>query len=290
MMIMITIVYLPGLNHNEQPVRGLRRRPMKAVKILLVVATAWAALGGAPRFSHAATRPLSPEALGGTMPESGPYQSDLLIRSTFISGDFVPDGNLRKLAWKNAAWERFDRDAFSSRTYPQAQTEVASLWSSNYLYVAFRCKYTELNIYEGEDPARERWELWERDVVEVFVNPRPEHINQYYEFEVAPNNQWIDLSIDLDKNPMNDAGWNSGWEHATHIDPQEYVWTCEMRIPVRALKAPAWPAKTEWRINFFRADGPSQESQRRLLSWSPVKSDKHSFHTPSCFGLIRFVR
>ena len=264
---------------------------MKALKLLLAVAAALIALRGVPRPSYEAMRPPLPaEALGGAMPESSPYQSDLLIQSHFLSQDFVPDGNVQKDVWMRAAWMKFDHDTFSSRTYPQSETEVASLWSPAYLYVAYRCKYTALNIYEGEDPAKERWELWNRDVVEVFVNPRPEHLNQYYEFEVAPNNQWIDLIIDLDKKPMNDAGWNSGWDHATHIDAQKHVWTCEMRIPIRALDAPAWPPKTEWRINFFRADGPGPDPQRRFLSWSPIQGSKHSFHTPSSFGLIRFVK
>ena len=52
-------------------------------------------------------------------------------------------------------------------------------------------------------------------VLPNFVNPEPARVNHYYEFEVAPNNQWIDLEIDKDKTPFNDAKWNSGFDHAT---------------------------------------------------------------------------
>ena len=74
-----------------------------------------------------------------------------------------------------------------------------------YVYFAYRCKYTTLNVYEGKDPSKDFWTLWDRDVVEIFLNPQPEHMQHYYEFEVAPNNLWIDLEIDLDKKPFDDA-------------------------------------------------------------------------------------
>jgi hypothetical protein len=35
------------------------------------------------------------------------------------------------------------------------------------------CRYHALNVSEGE-AAKERWELWNRDVAEVFLNPQPE--------------------------------------------------------------------------------------------------------------------
>jgi len=69
------------------------------------------------------------------------------------------------------------------------------------------------------------------------------------------------------------------------------VWTCEMRIPVAALTGTKpLEANTEWRLNFFRCDGPGDDTQRRVLSWSLVHNDTHSFHAPWSFGLIRFVK
>ncbi len=263
---------------------------MRAPNSLIIFPAVIIALGLAPHPGIEAHRAFSAGAWGGAVPQSSRYLSEKVIQSRSLGEDFVPDGNLQKPVWRRAAWAKFDHDAFGSRAYPQSETAVASLWSPAYLYVAYRCKYTTLNIYEGEDPAKERWELWNRDVVEVFVNPRPEHLNQYYEFEVAPNNQWIDLIIDLDKKPMNDAGWNSGWEHATQIDAQKHVWTCEMRIPVRAMEVEALQPNLEWRVNFYRADGPGPDPQRRFLSWSPIQGSKHTFHAPSSFGLIRFVK
>lgn len=219
------------------------------------------------------------------------YTSNLQTVAQFSSQDFVPDGNLDKPVWRKAKWVKFDHDAFTlGKHFPGAETAVASIWTSAYVYFAFHCKYATLNIYEGEDPAKERWELWNRDVVEVFANPEPQRVNHYYEFEVAPNNQWIDLEIDLDKTPFNDAKWDSGFEHATRVDARKRIWTCEMRIPLRSMNVKRLEPGTEWRVNYYRADGPGNDTQRRFLSWSPIQGAKHSFHVPTSFGIIRFEK
>jgi Carbohydrate family 9 binding domain-like len=225
----------------------------------------------------------------GIMTENSPYESNTQIESQLLSEDFTPDGNLEKEIWRQAAWVRFDQDMSGRRNFPQSETAVAARWTAAHLYFAFRCRFSTLTVYENEDPAKERWGLWNRDVVEVFVNPQPERVNHYYEFEVSPNNQWIDLEIDKTKTPFNDAGWNSGFEHSTRIDAANHFWMCEMRIPVSSMGVERIPAGAEWRINFYRADGPGDNSQRRLMSWSTIP-DSRTFHVPTRFGIIRFVR
>jgi hypothetical protein len=228
------------------------------------------------------------EAMGNPMTEANPYTSNVQIQARFSPEGFTPDGDLEKEVWKKAEWVHFDHDMSGQKTHPEAATEVASFWTVNYVYFAFRCKYTALNIYEGEDIAKERWELWNRDVVEVFANPQPERVNHYYEFEVSPNNQWIDLEIDKDKDPFNDAGWDSHFEHATRVDEKNKIWTCEMRIPVSTMGVRSLRADREWRINFYRADGPGGNSQRRHMCWSTIPEGR-SFHVPTRFGIIRFI-
>jgi len=168
---------------------------------------------------------------------------------------------------------------------------VASLWTPGYVYFAYHCRYESLNIYPGEDPAKERWELWDRDVVEAFINPQPERFRHYYEFEVAPNNQWIDLEIDLTKKPMADAAWDSHFEHATKLDPEHKVWVMEMRIPVKSMNAHPIQPGDEWRLNLYRCDGPGHDEQRRFMSWSALPPGHDgSFHQPASFGIIKFVK
>lgn len=227
-------------------------------------------------------------AAGDFMNETSRYTSDALIHSKHSARDFVPDGDLTKKEWKDAEWVQFNHDMSGTKHFPESETAVAALWTDTYVYFAFRAKYTTLNIYEGEDIAEERWELWDRDVVEVFVNPEPQRVNHYYEFEVSPNNQWIDLEIDKDKDPFNDAAWDSGYEHATRIDEPAHVWTCEIRVPLRSMNVTTLTPGAAWRINFYRADGPGDDSQRRFMSWSTIPEGR-TFHVPTRFGIIRFV-
>ncbi|HEY6270565.1 MAG TPA: carbohydrate-binding family 9-like protein [Terriglobales bacterium] len=218
-----------------------------------------------------------------------PYTSTVQVEAMLADEDFVVDGDLNKPVWKRAQWIEFDHDMSGQRSYPEARTRTAALWTKDSVYFAFACRYVTLNTYQGEDPGKERWELWNRDVVEVFVNPDPERVNHYFEFEVAPNNQWIDLEINKDRTPFNDATWDSHFTHATHIDPAAHLWTCEMRIPVASLGASAPAPGRDWRINFYRADGPGSDAQRRFLSWSTIPEGT-SFHVPTRFGLMRFVK
>lgn len=223
------------------------------------------------------------------MEKSSPYTSESTMESIFSPEGIVPDGNLDKEVWKKATRVKFDHDWSGKLHFPGAATEVASFWTATHVYFAFWCLYEKLNIYEGEDPVRERWELWNRDVVEVFANPQPERVPHYYEFEVAPNNQWIDLEIDKEKKPFNDAGWDSHFEHAVRVDAAKGIWTCEMRIPVSVMNVPVLKAGAEWRINLFRADGPGEDKDRRFLAWSPIGGTEASFHVPERFGRLRFV-
>ncbi len=223
------------------------------------------------------------------MSKDSPYLSNQLINARKAAADFDPDGNLAKTAWKHAKWIQFEHDMSGRKKFPEAATGVAALWTPENLYVAFRCRYSTLNIFESEDAAKERWELWTRDVVEVFVNPQPERVNHYYEFEVSPNNQWVDLEIDKTKTPFNDAGWNSGFLHAIRVDAKRRTWTCEMRIPAVSMGVDKIPAGAEWRINFYRADGPGDDTQRRFMCWSPIPEGR-TFHVPERFGIVRFKK
>lgn len=217
------------------------------------------------------------------------YTSQLETRSVRIRRDFTPDANLKKGAWRAAKWVTFDHDWSGKTNYPKAKTRVASVWTPRQFYLAYWCKYTQLNVFENGDPSRDTIGLWNRDVVEAFINAHPEHIDQYYEFEVAPNNLWVDLKINLDNKRFNSAAWNSGYVHATKIDSANHVWTCEMRIPVEAIAGSGYQLRPGivWRINFYRADGQGNDAERRLLAWSPTL--RPNFHTPTRFGRIRFV-
>ncbi len=210
------------------------------------------------------------------MTEPPTYVSQQRTVSRFSRVDFVADADLTKKVWEIASRIIFDTSYRPGERFPEARTEVASLWS----------KYTELYTYAGEDVSQERWGLWERDVAEVFINPFPDRMNTYFEFEVAPNNQWVDLAIDLEKTPFYDMSWNSCFDHATRVDELNGTWYCEMQIPLLSLGVEEINPGAEWGINFYRCDGSADPNTKKALAWSPTTVE--SFHTPSCFGIIRF--
>lgn len=113
-------------------------------------------------------------------------------------------------------------------------------------------------------------------------------IRHYYEFEVAPNNQWIDLEIARGEIPNHDASWNSGFAHAVHVDDKKHLWIVEMQIPLRPMGVSEIKPGKQWRANFFRAAGRGQDTQRKFLAWSTIPEGT-TFHVPSRFGIVRFV-
>jgi hypothetical protein len=193
--------------------------------------------------------------------------------------------------WKGAPRVKYANEVRAGKSFSDSETQVASLWTAGYLYLGYRCRYRELNVFDGEDKTKERFGLWYRDTAEAFINPQPERFNHYYEFEVAPNNQWVDLEIDLSKKPFGNVHWDSNFEHATKVDTFHHVWTAEMKIPVTSMGVDALQAGAFWRLNLYRLDGQGDDPQRRFLSWSPLPpGDNRSFHQPASFGIIKFVQ
>ncbi len=244
----------------------------------------WPAAVGMAAFTILAILAACPVA---SVPEQT-YSSSVELEARRSSAELVPDGDLTKPSWKHAKWVEFDNDASGKVHYPEAATRVASLWTETHIYFAFSSRYDSLNIYQGEDPKTERWQLWDRDVVEVFLNPQPERVNHYFEFELAPNNQWIDLEIDKTKDPFNDASWNSGFDHATRIDAEHNIWTAEMRIPLRSMNVKGIHPGAQWRVNLFRAAGKGADDHRKFLAWSIIPEGK-TFHVPTRFGILKLV-
>src|ERR1043166_6255032 len=244
----------------------------------------FAVVGASLMWSAVRSAPEQEPPKGGVL-----YLSERKLDARRARADFPPDANLAKEAWKGAEWAEFDGLMTGKEAYPAAATRVAALWTDRYVYFAFSCRFDTLNVFVGEDPAKERWELWNRDVAEVFLNPEPERQLHYYAFEVAPNNQWIDLEITRGEKPHHDAAWNSGFEHATTVDPKSHTWTAEMRIPLASMGVSLAKPGAEWRANFFRAAGKGPDAQRIFLAWSSIPEGT-TFHVPGRFGILRLTK
>jgi len=72
---------------------------------------------------------------------------------------------------------------------------VRLLWSPETLFLQFRARYRTISVFPDAEPNGRRDQLWDRDVVEVFIQPDAFEPRRYKEFEVSPNGFWIDLDI-----------------------------------------------------------------------------------------------
>ena len=260
--------------HLENPIRAWRQ-------LIVCTASICVALGTSCLGQTAGNPSQNQPGVSAAMQHDHP-----VIVSKFSSRDIRPNGKLDKSFWSAATRVSFDQAGFTRDPYPESETQVASRWTPKYLYLAFWCRYQTLNVFQGEDPRKERWELWDKDVVESFIAPDPAQTFHYFEFEVAPTNQWVDLEINLKNKVFNDAKWNSNFEHATRVDAARHLWTSEWRIPVASLTGSGITPGGDWRINFYRSDGAAPN--RRAMSWGALPR-KGSFHQPDSFGILRFV-
>jgi Carbohydrate family 9 binding domain-like len=184
-------------------------------------------------------------------------------------------------AWRSAKPVLFDADWQGKNSDPRRQTEVRLLWTSEFLYLKFVARYRLITVFDDADPGGRRDKLWDRDVVEVFLQPDPAQLRRYKEFEVSPNGFWIDLEI---ANSVLQH-LQSGLQRRVNIDETKKTWIAEFAIPMKSLTQHFEPASV-WRANFFRVEGPTEP--RFYSAWQPTNSPQPNFHVPERFGFLRF--
>jgi alpha-galactosidase len=202
-----------------------------------------------------------------------------------LSGALDHDGFPAQEAWAKAQAVRFDADWQGANTDPLRETEVRLLWTRETLFLRFRCRYRTLTTFSDSDPDGRRYQLWDRDVAEVFLQPDSSDLHRYWEFEISPDGKWIDLDINLDKPPGHKENPHSGMKSRVYRDEKQKIWTAEIALPIGTI-TPRFEPKTDWRVNFFRVEGPTEP--RFYSSWRPTNTAKPSFHVPEAFGKLSF--
>lgn len=160
-------------------------------------------------------------------------------------------------------------------------------WSDFGLSVTFDGRQNEPMVASA-DPVLERKSigLWERDVCEIFIAPDRNEPRRYFEFEVAPTGEWLDLAIDLTSGErVTDCDYNSGMEAAAKIEDGRVLMA--MKIPWEAFgRKPK--AGDVWLGNIFRCVGEGET--RGYLAWQPTMTEKPNFHVPEKFGEFHFIK
>jgi hypothetical protein len=202
--------------------------------------------------------------------------------------DFEVTGDGSSPQWNRAQWEIIPKRSDDRIKY---ETRLKSLYSPKGIYFLIYCEDKVINATMQDDNLN----LWEEDVVEVFLMPEEEY-PVYFEYQISPLNYELTLLIpnmDGDRRFLGWLPWNYEGDKRTrrqtriHKDDDGNVtgWTAEFFIPFKLMEPlviePPAPG-TKWRANFYRLD---YDEGTARFSWQ--KTDVH-FHEPHSFGTIIF--
>ena len=203
--------------------------------------------------------------------------------SSYSNSNFALTADPNSPQWKSAPRVFAENDSHGNPV-PGHRTEIRSRWTNENLYVLFVCPYQELYVKPNPTVTAETNKLWNWDVAEVFIGYDFQNIQRYKEFEISPQGEWVDLDIDR-KQPLPEGGWlwNSGFHSRARIDANAKIWYGEMQIPWSAISPIPPKAGQEFRVNFYRMQGPAPD--RKKIVWRPTNAD--SFHVPEAFGILK---
>ena len=206
------------------------------------------------------------------------------IQAPWIAADQNPN-ELDSSHWQPAFPVEIKRRWSGEAAPPNHYAEARILWSDLALYVRFDCRQTEPPIVSAQPQLDKKTiGLWHRDVCEIFIAPDPDLPSRYFEFEAAPNGEWVDLAIRFqDSERKTDFEFNSGMTVATSVADEKL--TVVMRIPW-SNSIPKPQKGERWRVNLFRCIGVGNE---RYLAWQPTFTAEPNFHAPEFFGWLEFV-
>lgn len=175
---------------------------------------------------------------------------------------------------------------WSGEVAPQTRkVDTRVLWSNTALYVRFAAAQNEpLVVSDRPNLKRKARGLWNRDVCELFIAPDRAIPNKYFEFEVAPTGEWIDVGIEITPEKLlRDWDYRSEMQAFAFMDADTVFEI--IKVPFKSLgRMPK--AGDIWLGNLFRCVG--EGDSRGYLAWRPTKTAKPSFHVPSAFGEFHF--
>ena len=205
-----------------------------------------------------------------------------VMPSQMAKSDFALTADPDSPQWRGAPAVVTDRDRYG-KPQPGHRTEIRGRWTAKNAYFLFVSEYQTQKLMPVASEKKETWGLWEYDVVEVFIGAELDKINRYKEFEVSPQNAWVDLDVDRDRADREvDWTWDAGMRSKSRVDKDKKQWVCEIAIPWKSIGG-AKPAKgSEYRLNLYRIEGAEP---RTYITWQAVNSP--SYHTPAAFGRLR---
>ena len=163
---------------------------------------------------------------------------------------------------------------------PRQGTDVQCAWTESAFHVLFTC----IDAEPWATITQRDGNLWEEEVVEVFIDPVGD-LESYFEVELNPLNTVLDLVLRRNRSGYRkDFAWDCEGLRTAAVRTRE-GWNAEFLIPFAALVPEAPKAGDQWRVNFHRIDRP-KNSDRELSAWKPTLLA--IFHAPQRFGILQF--
>lgn len=212
-----------------------------------------------------------------------------------IQTDLVLTGKVDDPQWQSAEVIHLS-DPVTGRP-GRYKTTVRILYNSRNLYIAFECEdeYIWGTLTEPDSP------VFTQECVEAFICPSGK-IRQYYEIDVSPLNTVFDAFL-LNGRQYNGpfAKIRSWIEYTcsnlitmTHVNGNlgehgARGWSLEYAIPFSSIIGSDNLIPNpgdEWRVNFYRIDGP-EPKHPEYYAWSPTGAN--DFHRTWRFGILKFT-
>lgn len=208
------------------------------------------------------------------------------LKINYAESDFAA-ADLSNVAWNASELIRIDQ-YWNGVVAPDGRhTNARILRTDSALCVRFEANQTEPLIVAAEPDLRHKaMNLWDRDVVEIFVAPDRNEPGKYFEFEASPTGEWLDVALDSTSGTrVSDWEYKSGMEVAAKIEDGKTI--IAMKIPWTAFgKRPE--LGDVWLGNILRCVG--EDPDRGYLAWSPTTTEDPNFHVPDRFGEFHFVK
>jgi hypothetical protein len=194
--------------------------------------------------------------------------------------------DLEAPAWESAEPAKVKTYWSGEIAPPDRHFTVRLLWTEDALSVRFEAIQSgPLVVSDKPDLTKKAVGLWDRDVCEIFIAPSLDRPNRYFEFEVAPTGEWLDVAIELFPDHRA-ANWDyfSGMSASARIEPGRTV--SAIRVGWNAFGQTPGPGD-RWLGNLFRCVGNGPD--RGYLAWQPTCTPEPNFHVPERFGVFEFI-
>jgi hypothetical protein len=235
------------------------------------------------------------------VPPTPPRAAPPLLRAPRAGGPPPKiDGKLDDEIWRTAALTGPLVDVTSgapNSTFP-VNAAVRVAWDDAALYLAFEVQDTRL--IGGFKPGERDAHLWEKECVEIMIDPDGDGDNRdYYELQISPQNLIFDSQFDEynrprggPDGPFGHQEWAIQGQTAVAVDgtldddsDQDHGYTVEAAISwasfAKAQRSPPRPGDV-WRMNFYGM------KRNGGVSWSPILGEGN-FHKASRFGRVMFL-